>query len=64
VVTRKTIYGTHIGNFMGVAPSHEQVAINIIDIITVKGAQYTEYWSMRDAQDMIDKSTRQTQIKI
>jgi len=58
VVTRKTIYGTHIGSFMGVAPSNEQVAINIIDIITVKNGQYTEHWSIRDAQDMINKSTK------
>jgi predicted ester cyclase len=58
VVTRKTIYGTHIGSFMGVAPSNEQVAINIIDIITVKSGQYTEHWSVRDAQDMINKSTK------
>ena len=58
VVTRKTIYGTHIGNFMGVAPSNEPVAINIIDIITVKNGQYVEHWSMRDAQDMINKSAK------
>ena len=58
VVTRKTIYGTHIGNFMGVAPSNEQVAIKIIDIITIKNGQYTEHWSMRDAQDMVDKSAK------
>ena len=57
VVTRKTIYGTHIGNFMGVAPSNEPVAINIIDIITLKNGQYTGHWSIRDAQDMINKST-------
>lgn len=58
VVTRKTIYGTHIGNFMGVAPSNEQVAINIIDIITIKNGRYTEHWSIRDAQDMINKSAK------
>jgi len=58
VVTRKTIFGTHIGNFMGVAPSNEQVAIKIIDIITVINGQYTEHWSMRDAQDMVDKSAK------
>jgi predicted ester cyclase len=58
VVTRKTIYGTQVGSFMGVAPSGEQVAINIIDIITLKNGQYTEHWSIRDIQDMIDKSAK------
>jgi predicted ester cyclase len=58
VVTRKTIYGTQVGTFMGVAPSGEQVAINIIDIITLKNGQYTEHWSIRDIQDMIDKSAK------
>jgi predicted ester cyclase len=58
VVTRKTIYGTQVGSFMGVAPSGEQVAINIIDIITLKNGQYTQHWSIRDIQDMIDKSAK------
>lgn len=57
VVTRKTINGTHIGNFLGVAPSGKKVKINIIDIITLKDGKYTDHWSIRDIQDMINKSS-------
>lgn len=52
VVTRKTIYGTHIDNFMGVEPSGKRVAIGIIDIIILSNGQYTEHWSIRDLSDL------------
>ncbi len=57
VVTRKTVSGTHVANFMGIPPSRKIVNINIIDIITLKDGQYIEHWSIRDLQDVINKST-------
>ena len=56
VVTRKTIYGTHIAHFMGIAPSHEQVAISLIDIIAFKNGQFIEHWSIINMQDVNSKS--------
>lgn len=57
VVTRKTIHGKHIGNFMGIRPSQKSVQIKIIDIITLKDGRYMEHWSVRDVQDLINKSS-------
>jgi len=57
VVTRKTIYGTHIDTFMGVAPSGKKVGIGIIDIITLNNGQYTEHWSIRDLSDLLNPSS-------
>ena len=56
VVTRKTIYGTHIDNFMGVEPSGKRVAIGIIDIIVLSNGQYTEHWSIRDLSGLLNPS--------
>ena len=56
VVTRKTIYGTHIAQFMGIAPSNEQVAIPLIDIIVFKNGQFIEHWSIINMQDVMSKS--------
>jgi predicted SnoaL-like aldol condensation-catalyzing enzyme len=57
VVTRKTISGIHIEPFMGIKPSGKRAAINIIDIITLKNGQYIDHWSIRDVQDLINKSS-------
>jgi predicted ester cyclase len=58
VVTRKTVYGTHVGTFMGIAPSGKKAGIGIIDIITLNNGQYTEHWSIRDVQDLIAQSSK------
>jgi predicted ester cyclase len=57
VVTRKTIYGTHIDTFLGVAPSGKRGSINIIDIITLTNGQHTEHWSIRDVSGLINPSS-------
>ncbi|MEP6611819.1 MAG: ester cyclase [Mucilaginibacter sp.] len=57
VVTRKTIYGTHIDTFMGIAASGKKVGIGIIDIITLSNGQYTEHWSIRDVSDLLNPSS-------
>lgn len=56
VVTRKTIRGTHVGPFMGIAASGQEVGIDIIDIIALLDGRYMEHWSIRDASDITAKS--------
>ncbi len=56
VVTRKTIYGNHIANFMGIEPSNEKVAIPLIDIITFKNGQFMEHWSIINMQEVNSRS--------
>jgi len=46
VTTRKTISGTHTGTFMGIAATGEQVNIDVIDVVRVRGEKYFEHWGI------------------
>jgi predicted ester cyclase len=46
VTTRKTISGTHTGNFMGIAPTKCHVSIDVIDIVRIKDGKYFEHWGI------------------
>lgn len=48
VVTRKTFYGTHRGEFRGIAPTGKQVSIDIIDIVRITNGQIAEHWNATD----------------
>jgi steroid delta-isomerase-like uncharacterized protein len=48
VVTRKTLHGTHRGEFMGVPPTGKQVAFDVIDILYVEGGRITDHWTEVD----------------
>jgi predicted ester cyclase len=46
VTTRKTIRGTHRGELLGVPPTNQEVAIEVIDIVRLAGGRYIEHWGM------------------
>ncbi len=46
VTTRKTLRGTHQGELMGIAPTGNVVAIEVIDIVRVRGGKYVEHWGI------------------
>lgn len=48
VVTRKTFYGVHQGEFMGVPATGKPVEINVIDILYVDGGRITDHWTQVD----------------
>lgn len=48
VVTRKTLYGTHRGEFMGVPPTGKPVGFEVIDILYVDGGKITDHWTQVD----------------
>jgi len=48
VMTYKTFYGTHQGDFMGIPPTGKQVVFDNIDIFTVKDGQLTAHWTVGD----------------
>lgn len=48
VMTYKTFHGTHKGAFMGIPPSGNEVAFDIIDVFTVRAGKLVEHWSVVD----------------
>jgi predicted ester cyclase len=48
VVTRKSFFGEHTGEFFGAAPTGRPIHIDVIDILTVKNGQLAEHWCQVD----------------
>ena len=46
VTTRKVITGTQTGTLMGVAATGRKISIDVIDIVRIKNAKYTEHWGI------------------
>ena len=46
VITRKQIRGTHRGPLLGIEPTNEPVAIDVIDIVRVEDGKYVEHWGV------------------
>jgi len=55
VMTYKTFHGTHQGNFLGIPPTGKQVAVDAIDIVTVKDGKITEHWTVSDMLGMLQQ---------
>jgi predicted ester cyclase len=48
VTTRKTFFGTHTGEFLGVPATNRPIQLGVIDILTVKDGQIREHWCQVD----------------
>ena len=46
VTTRKTIRGTHRGEFFGIPATQRVVSIEVIDVVRVKDGRYVEHWGV------------------
>ena len=46
VTTRKAITGTHTGELFGLAPTHQQVTIDVIDIFRLQDGKLLEHWGL------------------
>ena len=55
VVTRKTLHGTHQGEFMGIPPTGKQVAFGIIDILRLADSQLTDHWCEIDLLGLLQQ---------
>lgn len=53
VTTRKKIYATHTGDFMGIPASNKKVEINVIDIIRLHQGKYVEHWGLSSLAEVI-----------
>ena len=48
VTTRKTFFGTHTGEFLGVPATNRPIQLGVIDILTVRDGQIREHWCQVD----------------
>ena len=53
VTTRKAIYATHLGEFMGVPATRKRVTINVIDIIRLRDEKYIEHWGISNLHEIV-----------
>ena len=55
VTTRKTFYGTHEGEFMGIPPTGRRVSMGLIDIVRISEGRVVEHWSVGDNLGMMQQ---------
>jgi steroid delta-isomerase-like uncharacterized protein len=55
VVTRKTLRGTHQGDFLGVPPSGNVLTIEVIDILRLKDGRITDHWNLVDQHGLLQQ---------
>jgi predicted ester cyclase len=48
VVTRKSLRGTHLGDFLGIAPTGKAVSLEVIDILRLVDGKITDHWNCVD----------------
>jgi len=55
VVTHKTLTGSHRGPFLGIPPTNQQIAIEVIDILRVADGKITDHWAVIDQLGMLQQ---------
>jgi steroid delta-isomerase-like uncharacterized protein len=48
VVTRKSLRGTHLGDFLGIPPTGKAVSLEVIDILRLVDGKIAEHWNTVD----------------
>jgi predicted ester cyclase len=55
VVTRKTLRGTHRGDFFGIPATNRAVVIEVTDIVRVQGGRYVEHWGSNNLPSVVSE---------
>lgn len=55
VAMRKTLSGTHLGDFFGIPPTGKTVNLEVIDILRVRDGLITDHWKIVDQQGMLQQ---------
>ena len=55
VMTYKAFHGTHQGHVLGIPPTGKQVAVDVIDILTIKDGKIAEHWTVSDMLGMLQQ---------
>ena len=48
VWTYKTMHGTHLGDFFGIAPTGKSISYDVIDIVCIRNGKITDHWAVSD----------------
>jgi predicted ester cyclase len=46
VTTYKTYFGTHEGEFLGIAPTHRKINFETVDVMRVQNGKITDHWGV------------------
>ena len=60
VVVRTTLYATHHGTFMNIAPTHKRIEIRAISIFRIAKGKIVERWGLTEATKLKDILTGNT----
>lgn len=53
VTTCKTIMGTHTGPLLGIAPTGQSIAIEVMDMVRLHDGKYYEHWGVNTLQAVL-----------
>jgi predicted ester cyclase len=53
VTTRKTITGIHEGTLLGIAATHKEIAIDVIDVVRIENGRYAEHWGANNLSSVL-----------
>jgi len=55
VVNRIILHGVHAGTFRGVAPTHREVRMAIINIMRIRDGKIVEFWRLSDITGLMEQ---------
>jgi steroid delta-isomerase-like uncharacterized protein len=55
VATRKTFHGTHRGEFLGIAPTGQPVAFDVIAFVRIENGRIAEHWNVVDVMGLMQQ---------
>jgi predicted ester cyclase len=55
VTTYKTYHGTHLGDFLGIAPTGKTVQFETVDAMRVRNGEITDHWGVANLYSVLQQ---------
>ena len=55
VMTKLTVYGTHLGEFMGIGPTKNKIEYEEVIILRIADGKIVEHWAVADALSLMQQ---------
>jgi steroid delta-isomerase-like uncharacterized protein len=62
VAFRSTMRGTHQGEFLGIAPTGQQVTFSLLDVIRIEDGKIVEQWGGPDTFDLVQRDRKERSV--